>query len=115
MLVSSLLGPGMGFLVGAAFGFGGGIVHRWRTDVREAKEAFAEFPELMEHHWRQADPYSTKMMSFDQWRQGMQTDCVKQGYAIAALYSASPAIQRIREMREEELIAKYIAASSGDD
>lgn len=40
MLLSGWLGPGLSFLAGSWFGFTGGLVHRWRTDREEAKEAF---------------------------------------------------------------------------
>lgn len=109
-------GAGVSFIFGAGAGFFGGLVHRWRTDVREAKEAFREFPELMEHHLRQCEPSKLCSTSLKDWLQAMQCDPVRQGWAIAALYSASPAIQRIKEMQEEELIsaaaAKYAAAAT---
>lgn len=112
MLFTSVVGPGMSFLAGAGFGFMGGLVHRWRTDCRESKDAFAEFPELMEHHLRQADPAGLRIIPFEEWKKELPWNVVRQGYAVAALYSASPAIQRIREMREEELIAAMAARAS---
>jgi hypothetical protein len=48
------------FLLGAAFGYMGGLVHRWRTDVMEAKEAMIRYPALMEHHIRDAIPCELK-------------------------------------------------------
>lgn len=109
MLFASILGPGLPFLAGAGFGFVGGCVHRWRTDVKEAKDAFYEFPELMEHHLRLTDPPGLPGKTFAEWKMGIATDAVKQGYAVAALYSAAPAIQRIKEMKEEALIEKTLA------
>jgi hypothetical protein len=35
---------------GATLGFVGGMVHRWRTDLKEARFAMLAYPELMEHH-----------------------------------------------------------------
>ena len=109
MITTPLLGPGLSFIAGAGFGFIGGLVHRWRTDVHEAKEACNEYPELMTHHLQQADPAALKKMTFEQWKQGLSCDAIRQGFASAALYSASPAIQRIRELREEEIIAATAA------
>jgi hypothetical protein len=106
MLAAPILGTGLSFLLGAGFGFVGGLVHRWRTDVGEAKEAIECYPELMEHHLRTTEPQLMKKITFDEWKVGVcQGNIVNQGHAIAALYSASPAIQRIREMKEESIIS----------
>jgi len=104
MLITSLVGPGISFLAGAGFGFIGGIVHRWRTDVREAKDAFREHPDLMEYHLRQTCPECLKKQSFDEWIQTLGSSPARQGHAIGALYSASIALGRIREMQEESII-----------
>lgn len=109
MLATPLLGPGLSFIAGAGFGFMGGLIHRWKTDMREAREACCEYPGLMEHHLKQVDPASLKRMTFAEWKQGLSCDFVSQGFAIAALYAASPAIQRIRELREEEIIVAAAA------
>lgn len=110
MLFSPIVGPGLSFLLGSGFGFIGGLVHRWRTDVREAQDAVEEFPKLMEHHLRLAVPENLRKIPFEEWRRMLHNDPVTQGYGIAALYSAAPAIQRIREMREEEIVAATMAA-----
>jgi hypothetical protein len=106
MIASSFLGSGLSFLFGAGFGFFGGLVHRWRTDVNEAKEALEQHPELMEHHLRITEPQLLKTMTYDEWRKRVcQGNIVNQGHAVAALYSASPAIQRIRDMKEKSIIS----------
>ena len=106
MLVSPLVGPGLSFLGGAGFGFVGGLVHRWRTDTAEAAEAFAEFPELMEHHLRLSDPSALKSIGYDAWRRSLAGSPVKQGVAIAVLYAAAPAIIRVRELKQEHYQAQ---------
>lgn len=103
MLLSNIFGPGMRFIVGAGTGFLGGLVHRWRTDVREAKQAFCEFPALMGYHLRMVDP-SLRLVQLNEWRRRMESDQVQQGFAIAALYSAAPSLARIKEAQEEEIV-----------
>jgi hypothetical protein len=109
MILTPLLGPGLSFLAGAGTGFVGGLVHRWRTDVTEAKEALEQYPELMEHHLRNTEPHLLKNETFEEWKKSVwKGNIVNQGHAIAALYSASPGIQRIREMKEENIISASI-------
>lgn len=114
MLFTPLVGPGLSFLLGSGFGFVGGLVHRWRTDVREAQDAVDEFPRLMEHHLRLADPDTLRKVTFEEWRRRLRVDPVTQGHAIAALYSAAPAMQRIREMREEDIVTATLEAAKGE-
>lgn len=108
MCFSPIFGPGLSFIVGAGVGFVGGLVHRWRTDVREAKQAFCEFPALMGYHLRMTDP-CLRNVQLTEWRRRMETDHVQQGFAIAALYTAAPSIARIKEMQEEELVNLEVA------
>ena len=70
--------------------------------------------ELMEHHIRLTDTHVLRRTTFEAWRRGLERDYVKQGYAVGALYSAAPAIQRIREVREEELITAAALAAAGE-
>jgi hypothetical protein len=55
-------------------------------------------------------PDSMRKIPFEEWRQRLRADPVTQGYGIAALYAVALAIQRIREMQEEEIVAATLAA-----
>ncbi len=44
MLFTGLVGPILSFIGGASAGFIGGVVHRWRTDCKEAIAAMNDYP-----------------------------------------------------------------------
>lgn len=113
MLLSTCgLGFTFPFLLGSGFGFVGGLVHRWNTDVREAIEVAEEFPDLLAYHVKQYDSRMLKNVSFEEWREDLPRNIVKQSVAVAALYSAADALRTIRKQQEDNIVEKYSASSS---
>eukprot|EP01137_Pigoraptor_chileana_P006703 Opistho-2@51319 len=96
------------FLGGAGFGFVGGLVHRWNTDVRDAIQASEEFPELIEYHIRNLDPQFFSKQSYADWQAKLRASNIKaRGTAITAYYSAAEAITDIRRRREAIIAERY--------
>ncbi|GAB4824235.1 hypothetical protein N2152v2_011281 [Parachlorella kessleri] len=95
---------------GSGFGFIGGLVSRWRTDVAEALILCQKFPMLIEHHARISEVgRELEVQSFADWSKDMRWNPRKLGIAIAAMYSAAPALERLRQEEEDALVAMYVA------
>lgn len=110
MLFHGPLGPALSFLGGSGFGFVGGLVSRWRTDTAEALHLVDMFPRLMEHHVRVGEcGRELEGRDFGEWARNLRSSPRKQGVLIAAMYSAAPALDRIRQEKEEALVAAYAA------
>ncbi|GIL79079.1 hypothetical protein Vretimale_22 [Volvox reticuliferus] len=113
MVFSKHLGPAMPFLGGAAFGFVGGLVHRYITDTEEAQLMLSRYPKIMEHHINQVEPIELRDVSFDKWLADLRTNMRKQGVLISALYSASDTLTKLQEEEEERILEKHYRTGDG--
>ncbi|PSC72151.1 prolyl-tRNA synthetase [Micractinium conductrix] len=110
MVFQGPLGPALSFLSGTGFGFIGGLVSTWRTDAHEVLLLTRKFPALIEHHVRISEAgHELEGRTFDEWAADLARSPRKQGIAIAAMYSAAPALDRIRQESEDALVAAYCA------
>ncbi|GIL63745.1 hypothetical protein Vafri_17756 [Volvox africanus] len=113
MAFSKYLGPAMPFLGGAAFGFIGGLVHRYLTDKEEAQLMLSRYPKIIEYHINQVEPMELRDVSFDKWLVDLRTNMRKQGVLISALYSASDTITKLQEEEEERILEKHYRTDEG--
>ncbi|KAL4452325.1 hypothetical protein ABPG75_007987 [Micractinium tetrahymenae] len=112
MLFHGPLGPALSFMAGSGFGFVGGLVSRWRSDTAEALLMVDRFPALMEHHVRMNSDGGRLLncgQTFGEWAADLPRNPRKQGIVIAAMYSAAPALERIRQEQEDAVVAAYAA------
>mmetsp|Transcript_7966 Transcript_7966/g.17090 ORF Transcript_7966/g.17090 Transcript_7966/m.17090 type:complete len:176 (-) Transcript_7966:139-666(-) len=119
LIAPPFLGSGMGFMVGSGAGFLGGLWHRWASDLREARLAMREFPDLMLFHIKMiALPNGrspSEFTSLEHWSKGMERSPIKQSLAIAAVYAAADSINTIRKEQESRLVEKYSAAVADEE
>ncbi|KAG2434551.1 hypothetical protein HYH02_012217 [Chlamydomonas schloesseri] len=104
MCLGWALGPVLPFLGGSAFGFVGGLVHRYRVDLDEARLMTARYPRVIEHHVRQVEPTELQCTSFESWLSGVPGSLKRQGVLVAALYSASDTISKLQDEEEERIL-----------
>ncbi|KAG2423645.1 hypothetical protein HXX76_015162 [Chlamydomonas incerta] len=118
MCLSWALGPVLPFLGGSAFGFVGGLVHRYRVDLDEAQLMTARYPRVIEHHVRLVEPMELHSTGFESWLSGVPRSLKRQGVLVAALYSASDTISKLQEEEEERILEESYrgaAAAAGDE
>lgn len=117
LLAPSVLGPGFSTVLGMGSGFVGGLVHRWRSDLSQAANALDEYPELMKFHIRQVMMNvqcapAKDALDMEEWRADLSSNVRKQSLAIAAVYSASDALEAIRRHQEEQIMERYMARAA---
>ncbi|EFJ42449.1 hypothetical protein VOLCADRAFT_107245 [Volvox carteri f. nagariensis] len=112
MLFSKHIGPVMPFLGGAAFGFVGGLVHRYMNDLDEAQLMLTRYPKIMEYHVGQVEPSELRDVSFADWLRDQKSSLRKQGVLIAALYSAADTLSKLQEEEEERILTENYGAAA---
>ncbi|KAG2491052.1 hypothetical protein HYH03_010498 [Edaphochlamys debaryana] len=113
MLLGTALGPVLPFMGGAAFGFVGGLVHRQRTDLSQARLMAGAYPRVIEHHLGLVEPGELQGRSLEEWSGDICSSLRKQGLIVAALYSAADTIQRLQDEQEERIVQAYYAGAEG--
>ncbi|GLC43514.1 hypothetical protein PLESTM_001481600 [Pleodorina starrii] len=113
MLFSKHVGPVLPFMGGAAFGYVGGLVHRYLTDMEEAQIMLARYPKVMEYHVSQVDPMELRSTPFPAWLADLRTNLRKQGVLIAAMYSASDTLVKLQDEEEARILEGYREAATG--
>ncbi|PNW72867.1 hypothetical protein CHLRE_14g609600v5 [Chlamydomonas reinhardtii] len=122
MCLSWALGPVLPFLGGSAFGFVGGLVHRYRVDLDEARLMTVRYPRVIEHHVRQVEPMELTSTpgGFEAWLAGVPGSLKRQGVLVAALYSAADTISKLQDEEEERILeesyrGREAAAAAADE